>query len=132
MERLTSAVLTITALLICLLAIPSAWNDPMGLGAVSATLFAALSATLLAAAWGTWRDRAWGWLVAALAGFAGLVGAYAIAEATARGGPLDPDDWLWVAVFGIGGALALAGSTGRLVRRARQGSRGEPRAGDQE
>lgn len=53
MERLTSAVLAVTAVLIVLLAIPSAWNDPMGLGAVSATLFAALSVILLAAAWGT-------------------------------------------------------------------------------
>jgi len=119
MERLTSAVLAVTAVLIVLLAIPSAWNDPMGLGAVSATLFAALSVILLAAAWGTWRDRRWAWVVAAAAGLAGLLSAYLIVEATGRGGPLEPDDWLWVAVFGIGGALALAGTIGRLLTPAR-------------
>lgn len=119
MERLTSAVLAVTAVLIVLLAIPSAWTDPMGLGAVSATLFASVSAILLAAAWGTWRDRRWAWVVAAAAGLAGLLSAFMLVEATGRGGPLQPDAWLWVAVFGLGGALALAGTIGRLVTRAR-------------
>ncbi len=126
MNRLATAVLAITALLVFGLAIPGLWRDPMGLGAVSVTLFAALSAVLLAAAWGTWRDEWWGWLVAAVAAVAGLVGAYLLADAAAKGGPLDPDDWAWVATFVIGGGLTLAASVGRLVRRGRQASTKPP------
>lgn len=120
MNRVAAGVLGIAALLVFILAIPSLWRDPMGLGAVSLALFGALSAILLAGAWGTWRDRWWGWLIAVVGGLAGLLGAYALTVAAGRGGPLDADDWAWVSVFGVGGGLALAASIGRLVAQVRR------------